>query len=98
MPHVQLATGVREHRQAIIFGLIARVFRGKAFLRLPLLLRLLFDFFERILLLHGILVRWNKTKLYLEATWFVRCALERYKRKKAFVRPFMKTVAITQVI
>jgi hypothetical protein len=35
-------------------------------LRFPLQLRLLFDFFERILLLHGVLVRWNKTKLYLE--------------------------------
>jgi len=43
-------------------------------------------------------VWWNKTKLYLEATWFVMCVLERHQRKKAFGRPFMKTVAITQVI
>jgi hypothetical protein len=52
MPHMQFATRVGEHGQAVVFGFTAVSLGLKAEVGLPMLLCLLFDFFEWILLLH----------------------------------------------
>jgi hypothetical protein len=52
MAHVQLARGIGEHRQTVVFGLVAALYGAKGLSVIPEFLRVALDDLRVVFLLH----------------------------------------------